>query len=346
MSGVSVGEVRSAAGGWARPLLWAAIAAAIVGLGYLVISARGGVPDPTAAQAGSLSHSTVVFDSAILVLREGLEAILVLAAVVAGLRGANEAMRKPVGIGAGVSLLAIVALWFAAIWLLGELGGAGLDLQAATGLVAVVVLMVVMNWFLHRVYWTGWMNSHHKRRRRLLDPDGGSSRRSVLLGFGLLGFTAVFREGFEVVLFLQNLRLKAGSEVVLQGVAIGMAATFVVGVLTFWLNARLPYKKMLIATGILIGFVLVVMVGEGVQEMQLAGWIPTTTVDLAIPGWMGTWFALFPTIETLVAQVLAAAFVIGSYFLAEYMKLHRPRQRGERPARRAALPPQSASPLA
>ena len=61
------------------------------------------------------------------------------------------------------------------------------------------------------------------------------------------------------------------------------------------------------------------MVGEEAQEMQLAHWIPTTPIGgLAnvIPGWMGLWFAVFPTIETLGAQTIAAAIVVGSYWLA------------------------------
>jgi high-affinity iron transporter len=329
------------ASGRSRAIAWTIGIVAIIGLTYLAFTSHGGVPDPSDAPRGSLSDGTVIFDSAVLVLREGLEAILILAAVMAGLRGTNGAMRKPVGVGAGVSLLATIATWFLAVWVLGQLGGTGLDLQAATGLVAVLVLMTVMNWFLHRVYWTGYLSNHHKRRRRLL--DGGSSRRMVLLGFALLGFTAVYREGFEVVLFLQSLRLKAGSGVVLQGVALGAAGTALVGLITFWMNARLPYRRMLIATGILLGFVLVVMVGEGVQEMQLAGWLPTTTVGLDIPGWMGTWFALFPTVETLVGQALAATFVIGSSYMAEYLKVRRPKSRGEAPAEAATLPPQPAT---
>jgi len=329
-----------------RLLVPGLLLAGLIGLVYLAATASGGVPDPTEAAPGSLSHGTVVFDSAILVLREGLEAILVLAAVLAGLRGTNGAMRRPVAAGAAASLGATVATWFAAVWVLGQLGGSGLDVQAATGLVAVVVLMVVMNWFLHRVYWTGWMSHHHKRRRALLDDVSGASRRGALVGFALLGFTAVYREGFEIVLFLQSLRLKAGSGVVLQGVALGAAMTAAIGVLTFWLHARLPYRRMLVATGILLGFVLIVMVGEGVQEMQLAGWLPTTSIGLAIPGWMGTWLALFPTVETLAAQALAAAFVIGSYFLAEHVRVRRPRRHGARPAVRASQTPRSAAPLA
>ena len=76
---------------------------------------------------------------------------------------------------------------------------------------------------------------------------------------------------------------------------------------------------MLILTGVMLGFVLLVMVREQAQEMQFAGWIPTTKIDwLAnmVPDWMGLWFAVYPTIETLLAQLVAALLVIGSYYAA------------------------------
>jgi len=147
-----------------------------------------------------------------------------------------------------------------------------------------------------------------------------------------------------VVLFLQSLRLQAGSSVVLEGVALGLAGTVAIGVLTFAANARLPYKRLLVATAWLLGFVFVVMVGETAQEMQLAGWLPTTTIDLAIPGWMGTWFALFPTVETIAAQLAAATFVLGSYFVARRVRVAAPRRRGEKPAIRPEAPPLAPGP--
>jgi high-affinity iron transporter len=79
---------------------------------------------------------------------------------------------------------------------------------------------------------------------------------------------------------------------------------------------------MLITTGILLGVVLLVMVGEQAQEMQLAHWIPTTRVDwLAnlIPPWMNLWLAVFPTRETIIAQLIAAVLVVGSYYAARHL---------------------------
>ena len=83
-------------------------------------------------------------------------------------------------------------------------------------------------------------------------------------------------------------------------------------------------KKMLtILTGVMLGVVLLVMVGEQAQEMQLAGWIPNTPIPAltrVIPAWAGLWFSVFPNLETLAAQLLAAMLVIGSYFAPRLLK--------------------------
>ncbi len=317
------------------PRVWAAFAAAGGGLLlYLALTAKGGVPDPTTAS--HLSRGAVIINSGLLVLREGLEAILVLAAVTASFLGANKAKRRPVAIGAGLSFLATVATWFGAVWVIGALGGPALDVQAATGLLAVAVLLVVMNWFFHRMYWTGWIAHHHKRRSTLLAGTAGGTLTAGLIA---LGFTIVYREGFEIVLFLQTLRLKYGSSVVLQGVALGLAFTAAVGILTFVAHHKLPYKRMLVLTGAMIGFVLIVMVGESAQELQLAGWLPATQLGVMFPGWIGTWFALFPTVETIAAQALAATAVIASYLVAEHVRVRRPKRGGLVSAVRPDRPP-------
>ena len=214
-------------------------------------------------------------------------------------------------------------------------------MQAATGIPSLIVLLIVMNWFFHKVYWTGWISHHHKRRRGLLSADPDKNRRRLVLGLALLGFTSVYRECFEVVIFLQNLRELYGASVVLEGVVIGLLFTGAVGVLTFALHQRLPYRRLLIITGVLLLFVLLVSVGEEVNEMQLAGWIGTTNVaGLNVPGWMGTWLSIFPNWQTFAGQFIALALVIGSYVLAQYMRVWRPRQRGEQPARIADAPPE------
>lgn len=265
-------------------------------------------------------------DIAILVFREGLECILVLAAVTASMRGPREAQKRPVAFGAGVAVLASIATWFLAIRIINDLMESipALQIQAATGLLAIVVLLVVMNWFFHNVYWTGWISMHNRRKQQILNEEREAGSRvltpRMLWGLGLLGFTSLYREGFEIVLFLQSYRLKQGNSAVFDGAFAGLVLTSTVAVLTFIAHRRLPYKRMLVLTGIMLGGVLLVMVGEQVQEMQMARWLPTTEIPIfahLIPDWVGMWFAIFPNVQGLVGQGIAGTLVIGSYYLSE-----------------------------
>lgn len=282
-----------------------------------------GNPNPTER---GLSPAAMILSSGVLVFREGLEAILVLAAVTAGMaRGNRRDLMRAVPVGAGAAFLATIATWFLVVAIISHVNAPELAVQAGTGLLAIVVLLVVMNWFFHKVYWTGWISGLSGRRRQLMQSTADTGSKTFL-GLALLGFAAIYREGFEVVLFLQDLRLKAGSAVVLEGAAIGLALTLIVAGLTFTAHRRLPYKKMLVVTGILLGVVLLVMVGEEAQEMQLAGWIPSSALHIPIPDWMGLWFSVFPNVQTLAAQAVAACLVIGSYFSVRYAHLLRPRR--------------------
>jgi high-affinity iron transporter len=301
------------------------VAAAVV-VGFIVwqgVTAHG-APDPMQPN----TSSTVAFlDIGVLVFREGLECILVLAAITASMTGDKRAHRRPVALGAGIAFVATLVTWFIAVGIMGQLteSVAALDLQAATGLLAIIVLLVIMNWFFHKIYWGGWIRAHNRRRKELLEDANAAevSRRRLQWGLILLGFTSLYREGFEVVLFLQSYNLRLGGGVVLKGALLGLVLSGLVAILTFVLQQRLPYRKMLITTGILLGGVLLVMVGEQAQEMQLAHWITTTQINSlanVLPAWMGMWFAIFPTVETLVAQLLAALLVVGSYYAARRIR--------------------------
>jgi len=294
-----------------------------------------GAPDP---MRPNTSPTVAFLDIGILVFREGLECILVLAAITASMTGVNRSHRRPVALGAGAAFITSLITWFIAVRIVGSLSDnmSALDLQAVTGLLAVIVLLVIMNWFFHKIYWGGWIRAHNRRRKALLENARGGieiSQRHLWWGLILLGFTSLYREGFEVVLFLQSYNLRLGGGVVLKGALLGIVLSGIVAVLTFVLQQRLPYRKMLITTGILLGVVLLVMVGEQAQEMQLAHWIPTTQISQlanVIPPWMGMWFAIFPTVETLVAQLIAAVLVIGSYYAARHF---------------GGVPPQSVEPV-
>jgi high-affinity iron transporter len=312
---------RQGTGTWIQFGVWAAALCVVAFVIWQAVAVHG-APDPLKPRT---TATVAILDIAVLVFREGLECILVLAAITASMTGAKRVLRRPVALGAGGALVATLITWWIAVQVMSQLSEnvRALDLQAATGLLAVIVLLVIMNWFFHKIYWGGWIRAHNRRRKALVANGAAAeiSRAHLRWGLILLGFTSLYREGFEVVLFLQSYRLRLGSGVVLQGALVGASLAALVAILTFFVQQRLPYRKMLITTGVLLAVVLLVMVGEQAQEMQAAHWISTTPVPwltAVVPPWMNLWFAIFPTYETLFAQLFAAVLVIGSYYGARH----------------------------
>ncbi len=230
--------------------------------------------------------------------------------------GVNKQFKKPLAFGALGALVVTAILFVLVQSALLSFGQFSEQIEAVVSVLAIGVLLLVMNWFFHKVYWTRWIAKHHEQRRRLL--IGGVAGQA--LGFALLGFTSVFREGAETVLFLQALVLDAGTLIVVQGVMLGLLATAIVGVLTLVLQQKLPHKKMLIVTGVMIAVVLVTMVGSTVHTLQLVGWAPITPIPgtEGLPFWMGVWLGIHGTWQGITAQFIAVVFVFGSYFLAEH----------------------------
>ena len=199
--------------------------------------------------SGPQSEVSVVTNAAIIVFREGLEAVLILAALMASLVGRKRHFRRPLLAGVGLALVASALTWVVAQTVLTSLALYGEKLEAIVSLVAIGVLLLILNWFYHRVYWQENLQNLHQRKRRVLAGAGLSLAAAQIVGLVLLGFSSVYREGFETVLFLQAMTLEAGPLTVLRGVALGLAGVIAVFVLVIRLERKLPRKKMLVATG-------------------------------------------------------------------------------------------------
>ncbi|MCB0035615.1 MAG: FTR1 family protein [Anaerolineales bacterium] len=273
------------------------------------------------------SPFAIATNAAIIVFREGLESVVILAALMASMVGAYVKYRRPMMLGVLLSLVATAFTWWLAQVVLTSLSAYGEKLEAIVSLIAIGILLLITNWFFHKTYWKDWMAGFHQQKRNILSAETGQ-----FLGLVLLGFTSMYREGFETVLFLQALVLDAGTSVVLQGVAMGSIGVIIVGIITFRIQQRLPYKKMLVWTGVLIGLVLVTMVGKTIHVMQAVSWMGITPIRfITFPYWAGLWFGLYATWQGVLAQIGAAVFVIGSYFGAEWIQN---RQRAQRASTR------------
>ena len=262
----------------------------------------------------------IAMNAGIIVFREGLEAVVILASLMSSLKSAEERRhRKPMWLGVLLALLASALTWLLAHGILQSLARYGEKLEAVVSIIAIAVLLLIMNWFFHNTYWTSWLANFHSQKRRLLSKETG-----LWLGLIMLGFTSVYREGFEIVLFLQALVLEGGVGVVVLGVLVSFAAVVLVGMIVFRLHKSLPYMKILVITGVLIGSVLLQMVGSTAHVLQVVGWLPIHVVKgLDLPYWLGTWVGIYPTWEGLGLQFASAVFVVGSYYLAEGLRKQR-----------------------
>ena len=276
-----------------------------------------------AAIVGTDQSPVAAFVNAlVIVFREGLEAVLILAALLGSLKApAVRHLRRPLWLGALASFGATIVTFMVMGSILNAFAAYGEKLSAVVSVIAVAVLLVIMNWFFHNVYWNDHLANFHKKKHQLMGANIGQ-------GFGLavLGFTAMYREGFETVLFLQSLVLQSGLTIVIGGALFALALVTVIGVLVFTMQTKLPHKKMLIATGGMICVVLFVIVGNTVHMLQVVGWMTIHPLPITLPYWAGLWLGTFATWEGVMLQILAVSFVLGSYFIAEGLK-HRQQNR-------------------
>jgi high-affinity iron transporter len=283
-----------------------------IAAGRRALDAR--LAEASRALAGDNAPLAVASNAAVIVFREGLEAVLILASLMGSLKAAEaRPLRRSLWLGTALAFAASVLTWLLARELLATLARYGERLEAVVSLIAIGVLLLITNWFFHDVYWTGWMAGFHYRKKQLI---GGAGQ---LIGLVVLGFTSLYREGFETVLFLQALVLESSTATVLAGIGAGLSLTVLIGLLVFVVQAKLPHRRMLIFTGILIGAVLLQMVGNTVHVLQVVGWLPihpATWLLPFLPYWAGLWFGMYATWEGLLLQFAAGGFTIGSYFLA------------------------------
>jgi len=255
-----------------------------------------------------LSPAAAAISTVLIVAREGLEAVVILAALLAGLRGPeNAGIRHRIGVGAWLALAASAALFAVSRTLLQGLSRYGETLEAVISIIAVIILLMVTNWVFHKYYWTGW---NARLRDLSKSAQGKRDTRWENLALVGVGFMTIFREGFETTLFMQSLILEAGMRPVLIGLAIGGLLIGALGFAVFSIGAKLPYRKMLVVTGVLVVFVLFTFLGSTVRIFQTIGWLTVHPIPgLELPSWTGVWLGIYPTWEGVLIPFGAFAYV-------------------------------------
>ena len=252
---------------------------------------------------GGASYGFVTFNAFVIIVREGLEAALLIAAILACLRAANarpeHARRIWIGVAAGVA--ASFGTWVAARTFIPVTGAGREWLEGVTALVAVGVLLYVSHWIFRKTYLHDWKRYLSHQVNRAIGTGSG-------LAMAGLAFAAVYREGFETVLFYQALLFDGGPGPVLAGFAPGFLLIVLVGFAIVKLGARLPLRAVFAVTNTILLYLAFVFLGKGLYNLQEAGvfsarpvgWLPDSELLRQLGG-------LYPVQQTLTAQALFLA---------------------------------------
>ena len=252
-----------------------------------------------------------VVDAAIILLREGMEALLVVAALLAFLGKTNNADKQAwiwTGCALGVGLSVVIALGINLVFSQAEAGANRELLEGLTGLVAAVMLVYVGYWLHSKSSLTAW-------RHYIYQKGSAALAKNSLLSLTAIAFLAVFREGAETVLFYFGIAPSIAPEDLIFGLLLGAAGLALVGMLVLVFGMRIPIRPFFLGTSLLLYYLAFKFIGTGVHALQVAGFLSATPADyLPDNGLLG----LFPTWETTAAQVaivlgLAAVFLAGRW---------------------------------
>ena len=255
------------------------------------------------------SGSFTFFNAALIIIREGLEAALIIAAIIAVLKsmGATQAIRY-VHWGWILALISGIVTWFLAQTVITFSGAQRELVEGFTSLLAALVLFSVSYWLISKAEAKRW----HRFIQARVEEALSGRRLFALVG---VSFLAVYREAFETVLFYQALWLQSqGTQALVIWGFIGgtiLVAALVWGI--FKLGMKIPLRLFFGASSALLYVLAFVFTGEGVKDLQAVGWIRETPLAWAP---QITILGIYPTLETLLAQsILLLALVVALFWL-------------------------------
>jgi high-affinity iron transporter len=260
--------------------------------------------------ATRLPSSATFLSSFVILLREGLEAILVLAAIFALLIKGERRDALPYVHAGWIAALALGGItWLVASYVVALSGSTREVTEGVTALVAAAVLLYVGFWMHGKAYADRWRTFLHAQLQEAL-----SAR--TMWALALVSFLAVYREAFETVLFYQALWVQAAPDYapVLGGLAGAAVALAILGWLIFRGSIRLPFGLFFGATSLLLALLAVVFVGKGIAALQEAGTLPVNPVNIpSIPA-----LGLYPNLQGLMLQMLVVVGIACMFAYARY----------------------------
>ncbi|GGY79326.1 hypothetical protein GCM10011613_25200 [Cellvibrio zantedeschiae] len=255
--------------------------------------------------ASEASPTTTFVGSLTILLREGLEALLMVVTMLAFLgKTAREDQLPYVHAGWIGALVAGAVTWAVATYLIGVSGASRELTEGFSSLFAALVLLGVGMW-MHRKSVAGRWQEYFNAKL-----TGSLKKRSAYVLFGL-SFIAVYREVFETILFYAALWQEGNHFALTLGLIVGLLLLLVLAVWMLRYSKRLPIGRFLSVSSILVAVLAVVLAGKGIAGFQEAGILNIHSIPVPRISLLG----IFPTVESVLAQVIVAVLAMVGYYL-------------------------------
>ena len=264
---------------------------------------------------GTIAPMIAFISSFSIIFREGLEAVLILGAIITYLEASrNHKFKKYVHYGIGLAIGATAVTWVIASYII-EISGANRELiEAIAALSATAVLFYVSFWILNKIEHKRWME-FVKAKVFQASAAGGTSV------FIMLSFFTVYREGFETVLFYQAMFSFAKYMEFYVGLGFILGIVSLLGIYFGFrkLGKRLPLRALFGLTMGIGAYLSIAFLGNAIREFQVLDFIPYTSMLGTIPRLdinVATMTGIYPTLETTVGQiVLLAVYLVASLYV-------------------------------
>ncbi|MEJ9211621.1 FTR1 family protein [Bacillus smithii] len=251
-----------------------------------------------------------IWDAALILLREGMEALLVIVALVAFLKKTNQVEKqKWIWGGAGAGILASVLFAVVLSLAFSKMTGASSReyIEGFAGIVAVVMMLTVGAWLHNKSNVRQWNRYIQQQMNQAL--EGGR-----LWMMSLISFLAIFREGAETIIFYVGMAPSMSVGRLVTGIGIALVILFIVGFLIIHFSVKIPVRPFFLAATVLIYFLSFKILGVSVHALQVAKLLPAHTLT-SLPNI--DWIGFYPTLETILPQIVLVVLIAGAAYWVE-----------------------------
>jgi high-affinity iron transporter len=244
-----------------------------------------------------------LWDAALILLREGLEGLLIVATLLAFLKKMGQGAKQKwiwAGVGAGILASAVLAIIINIVFSRIVAASSREYIEGITGVVAVIMMLTVGAWLHNKSSIGNWNKYINQQMEQAI-------ARGSLFSFALISFLSVFREGAETIIFYTGITPYISLQQLVLGVILAVGILVIVGFAIIYYSVKIPIRFFFKAATFLIYFLAFKILGISIHALQISNVLPTSTVhQFPFIDWIG----LYPTWETTITQLILVMAII------------------------------------